>query len=765
MDKVLLEARRLHALGAAVHWLLPKSKRPVESGWTTGPRHSWEYLAKTYRPGMNLGVRLGEASKIKGHFLGVLDVDVKSSHGKHTKEVQAELQRLLGGHKLPMVKSGRGNGSRHYYFLTKRPLTPCKLRQSLEMVKVPMPSVLPSKRDLKALTRAEIEAGLRMRPAYEFATMGEGQQVVLPPSTHPDSGKPYVWQAEFNPALAMGFDESVLQKPVATSTETGSSIYPGFEVEPVDLGWLPVSPTIRAMILTGEGAADRSAALLPIAASLFKAGLSTNEVLTVLTDPTTYIGGVGYDHAQTKDRGRAAAWVWKYSVAKVASEQSPVNIFNAPIEAAKEVAASVREANQKAFDDEYDWRDDLSKTKGDGIQPTLLNTITILKNMAPDFVKRDLFAARDSYAVKAPWGGAVDEALDDDDIRKIRLWLSGKFGVEPAKQVVSDAVTLMAIENGFDPVVDWLEGLAPWDEVPRLDGWLKKNFEGEGDDEYLGQVFRKWMCAMVIRAFKPGVKFDWMPIFEGAQGVGKSSFGRILCGDNYFTDWLPDLTNKDAALALRGMWAVEMGELASFKKNEIEAVKAFITRTVDRVRPPYGEKMVEIKRRCVFFGTTNLEKYLRDDTGNRRFKPCKVGQLDFDALRAEREQLFAEALWLYRSGFETERTLDLDETARAFEREIHHQKMVEDDATVMHDLLHDFWVAEHLKPQAERFNFFKFKIHELFGEGVVGPMRKFKLDNRNIQLAAKALKKLGAEKRFIKGFVFWKWEEKEGKGG
>ena len=148
--------------------------------------------------------------------------------------------------------------------------------------------------------------------------------------------------------------------------------------------------------------------------------------------------------------------------------------------------------------------------------------------------------------------------------------------------------------------------MPPWDETPRIDTWLKRNFEAQGDDEYLAQVFRKWLCAMVIRAYEPGAKFDWMPIFEGEQGVGKSSFGRMLCGDKYFLDWLPDLMNKDSALALQGIWAVEMGELASFRKNEIEAVKAFLTRTVDKVRPPYGERWLESKRRCVFFGTTNF---------------------------------------------------------------------------------------------------------------------------------------------------------------
>lgn len=77
-DLVLGEARRLHALGFAIIWLRPRSKIPVESGWTTGPRKAWEYLEKTYRAGMNVGVRLGTPSKINGKYLSVIDVDVKN---------------------------------------------------------------------------------------------------------------------------------------------------------------------------------------------------------------------------------------------------------------------------------------------------------------------------------------------------------------------------------------------------------------------------------------------------------------------------------------------------------------------------------------------------------------------------------------------------------------------------------------------------------------------------------------------------------------
>ena len=429
-------------------------------------------------------------------------------------------------------------------------------------------------------------------------------------------------------------------------------------------------------------------------------------------------------------------------------------------EPAKSSAAQV-DADQKVFDELPVWQFNLDLTKNDSVRATLRNVIMILDNeIGEDFVKRDTFSIRDFYSYATPWHGKKDSAIVDEDITKIKYWLSQHSGFEPNNNTIGEALTFIAERNSFDPVVDSLNSLPPWDETPRIDTWLKRNFEAQGDDEYLAQVFRKWLCAMVIRAYEPGAKFDWMPIFEGEQGVGKSSFGRMLCGDKYFLDWLPDLMNKDSALALQGIWAVEMGELASFRKNEIEAVKAFLTRTVDKVRPPYGERWLESKRRCVFFGTTNFETYLRDDSGNRRFKPVKVGRLNFDALRAERVQLFAEAKWLYQTGFEREETLYIKGSAKAYEAIIQAEKMVSDEAELMADKLREFFAQELGKNEDERFALFKFKMIDLFASLTGGrlapiPLSNWPLNSRNVQFAAKALRNLGCANWKSGGVKYW----------
>jgi len=767
-DQVLAEAKRLYDLGFAIHWLHPKSKRPIESRWTTGPRKKWDYLKETYQRGLNVGVRLGEPSQVNGKFLAVIDVDVKSKDAKHGQEINEGLGRLTNVSTLPEVTSGRGNGSRHYYVLTDKPLKPFKALQSKEVVKVPMPSVKPSKKEFERLTPQEIADGLRLRPAWEIGVMGDGQQVVLPPSIHPDSGKHYAWRKPFRRVVdAVVKDIAPLTKPETEEGDGGkvhqersAEVNQDFIEEKVDLAWLPVSDKIKRMIQTGEGVTDRSASLLPVSHALFQAGLTRNEVLTVLTDPNTYLGKCAYDHAQTNSRKRAAAWVYRYTLKKVLEENSAEKLFREPIAETRELSFDELSNSEEGEKEIRKWTDDLDITKDDKYKTNLKNTVMILENVAHDFIKRDLFAIRDTYTHDTPWDGIGGRAVDDDELPKIKLWLSHHFGIEPSNGTIGDALTVLATQNAYDPVIDWLDGLPAWDKKPRLDTWLRKHFHAKGNEEYLAQVFRKWMVAMVARILEPGIKFDWLPIFEGAQGVGKSSFGRLLVGDKYFLDWLPDLSNKDAALALQGVWAVEMGELASFRKNELEIVKAFMTRTIDKVRPPYGRRTVEVPRRCVFFGTTNNATYLKDESGNRRFKPVEVGRLDFNVLKREREQLFAEARWLWDTKKETSETFELTGEAVKFEANIHQEKMVQTDSHLMAESIQIFAEKELKKPQDERFNFGRFLLQELFENsgafsGGSGPLKNWRRDPRNTQFAAKAVKMLGGGYTKIRGLKYY----------
>jgi predicted P-loop ATPase len=197
------------------------------------------------------------------------------------------------------------------------------------------------------------------------------------------------------------------------------------------------------------------------------------------------------------------------------------------------------------------------------------------------------------------------------------------------------------------PVRDYLNGLN-WDGAPRLDGWLSK-YLGVEESNYSYAVGARWMLSAIARIYRPGAKADCCLILEGPQGIKKSTALRTLAGE-YFTDELADLGSKDAALQIRGVWIVEISELDSLVRSEIASIKAFMSRSADRFRPPFGKHVVECPRQCVFAGTVNHTEYLRDETGARRFWPVLCGSIDIEALARDRDQLWAEARHRYSSG-------------------------------------------------------------------------------------------------------------------
>lgn len=751
MTTTLKEAERLYRLGFGILWIKPKSKAPVKSKWTTGPRDSWENLKKSYKPGYNLGVRLGTPSMIGEKYLAVIDIDVKSTEKRHQEEAEKAVRELFP--QLPsgvvQVLSGRGNGSSHIYIVTKAPAQPSKRKVSIDKVKVLMPSAPINPAQREALSEEDLNEGWRMRAAWEVAVMGEGQQVVLPPSTHPDTNKEYAWKMQLRTATDLVEVEVGHKEKDLTRTTTED-----WKPEEYDLISSSLPDDIVKIILDAE-VEDRSAAVFKVVIAMIREGLTDRQIMTVLTDRTYALANAAFDHAKTDSRERAANWIFNYTIKKARKETDARFQFNEEVEAVPLDEKGV-EAQRLEMITPPDWRNLIDKNgpRGENAnkpKSTLKNIVLILTNeVSVDVFKRDSFAWRDFYAHSTPWGGVKDTLLGDPDALKIKYWLAQRHRFEPKKELVYEAMNFLAERNSFDPVKEYLEGLPEWDGVNRLDTWLAEHFEAEGDPDYLAQVFRKWLTAMVMRIYSPGSKFDWMPIFEGKQGIGKSSIGRLLVGEKYFVDWLPDLSNKDSALSLQGAWAVEFGELANLRKQDVEVAKAFISRTVDKVRPPYGRMQIESARRCVFFGTTNSETYLRDDSGNRRFKPVKVGQLDFDALARDKEQLFAEAVCIYKNEFETERTMEIEGTAKIYEAQIQADKMVEDDSDLMKEEILDFIEKPSEQSELAQIDFENFTIKSLF-EGV-GPLSKWKGETRDTMFAAKALKALGG-----------RWNKKHGR--
>ena len=262
----------------------------------------------------------------------------------------------------------------------------------------------------------------------------------------------------------------------------------------------------------------------------------------------------------------------------------------------------------------------------------------------------DDFAHKIVVRQPLPWDGA-DATLprpwdDADDIRTAE-WLQWR-GINVAPVVVSRAVAAVARELRIHPVRDWLDTLT-WDGVPRIERWTSA-YLGAEPTALHHRVGALWLVSAVARIYRPGVKADHMLILEGPQGARKSTALKVLAGEPWFTDELPELGSKDAALHMQGVWIVEIAELDAIGRAEVSRIKAFLTRTTDRFRPPYGRHTVEAPRQCVFAGTVNPDTYLRDETGNRRFWPLRCGTIDIAALARDRDQLWAEAVHRFRDG-------------------------------------------------------------------------------------------------------------------
>jgi predicted P-loop ATPase len=206
--------------------------------------------------------------------------------------------------------------------------------------------------------------------------------------------------------------------------------------------------------------------------------------------------------------------------------------------------------------------------------------------------------------------------------------------------MVEEALLQIAHVNTFNPVVDYLAALQ-WDGKPRLDRWLV-DYLGAEDTELVRAFGRLALIAAVRRARHPGTKFDPIIVLEGAMGTQKSTAIEVMAGKENFSDQtILGVRDKEAQELTVGVWLYEIADLAGIRRAEVEHVKAFASRTYDRARPAYGHSRVDRPRTCIFFATTNDTQYLKE--ADRRFWPVRTTTINIEALRRDRDQLWAEA--------------------------------------------------------------------------------------------------------------------------
>lgn len=341
-----------------------------------------------------------------------------------------------------------------------------------------------------------------------------------------------------------------------------------------------------------------------------------------------------------------------------------------------------------------------------------------LKNM----IGYNVVSKKVEFLKPAPWHrkGAGRLVWEDSDDTHLLYYLQFDLNYKNANiQKVMEAVTIVAEAYSFNPITDYLDSVS-WDGVPRLDTWLTKYCHVE-DNKYTRFVAKALFLAACARAYKPGTKYDQMIVFEGAQGIYKSTLIKVLGGDFYADIPLNvggEIESRRTAMKFLGKWITECSEMTFVGRQQAEDVKSYLSLTHDTVVLPYARRACDIARGWIILGSYNPlgnNGYLVDPTGHRRFWPVLMnGKIQIDAIKEIRDQLFAEAVQRYKEGEKFH--IEDPEIARIAKEEQSRREVTEEWTPVIEDFDIDpaketlygkssNWIAEHvIGVLPERYN-------------------------------------------------------------
>src|SRR4051794_2679319 len=312
--------------------------------------------------------------------------------------------------------------------------------------------------------------------------------------------------------------------------------------------------------------------------------------------------------------------------------------------------------------------------------PLEANAVTLLRQKLPGLFALDEFRQLPMVMQPPPWarsGETYPRPLTDADDAALLTFVQRQGVHLRGRPAIRTVMAEIIHDHVFHPVREYLDGLQ-WDSVPRLNQWLTTYLGAQEVPNYTAIVGPKWMISAVARIFRPGCIAKYcLLLLLGPQDLGKSTALSVL-GDEFYTDDIAELGTKDAAMQNAGVWIVELAELASTRKAHLDSVKSFISRATDRFRPPYGTHPIARPRQSVLAGTVNpSDAFLKDDTGNVRFWTTTCTKIDLDALRRDRDQLWAEAVHRVRAG-ETWWLEDTSTIEAARAEQAEHTETVED---------------------------------------------------------------------------------------
>jgi len=388
----------------------------------------------------------------------------------------------------------------------------------------------------------------------------------------------------------------------------------------------------------------------------------------------------------------------------------------------------------EAEPEELEWPVFQRDSKG-AIEPTMTNAVKALQRPDVCGVRIGYDEFKDTTLVA--WGDDKTwRALRDTDYTRLRVELEARGFKKPGRELVRDAAMQVAEDNSFDSALQWADGLH-WDGVARVDKFLER-YAGAEAGPYSRAVSRYLWTALAARLTQPGAKCDMVPVLVGGQGTGKSTGVMAMAPEpDAYVEVNLEHRDDNLARALRGKLVGELGELRGLMTKDAEAIKAWITRTHEEWIPKYMEFATKFPRRLVFIGTTNSDEFLADDTGERRWLPVRVGTVDAEAIAADRDQLWAEGIALFRK--EGLRWRDAMELAVE-----HHDEFKVNDAWA--PLVRDWLLADEMdSPEGAPRGMLPFKLESVMAAALRLDAKSMGV--REQKRVASILKSMGFTKR------------------
>lgn len=446
---------------------------------------------------------------------------------------------------------------------------------------------------------------------------------------------------------------------------------------PIEVRTLDVSTRIKYLILDGTDRVNpgkspsRSEPLFAVLRALVSKGYDDNTIASILLDPCNKIS------EKPIERGRR--WL-EQEIGRI-RHKPPLKIVlsnGAPNGSGQGQASATTHSteNTSKADTAPEWFALLSRTQDRVPKETLGNVAIALRHLEPWATECWYDEVRDLRMVGA-------RELNDIMVTEAELALEAQVTIPVrSRHLVPKALTYLCHQQPRDLLREWIENLPAWDKTPRLRTWLP-TYAHAPDDAYSQDVSRLLVEGPVVRALEPGCQYRYVVILEGDEDTGKTKLVRALATPAWYRELSHGLEGKEAHMRIKRAWVAELAELSSFSKTEEARLKSFFTMNEDAYIPKFSNFEVVHKRRTVFIGTVNPEgdnTYLRGQTGNTRYLPIPVRDINLEGFEAVREQLFAEALQHYRDNPHTWWRLSSDGAAVAAEvREERRQRSVYED--------------------------------------------------------------------------------------